>query len=983
MPVLCLFFCSGATALIYEIVWSKYLTLLLGSTIQAQTVVLAVLMGGLALGSKLFSHYADGTRKPLALYGWIEIAIGFFAFLFPVFYRLADGLFASAGSKLLDHSGGLLLLKVMVSASLLLVPAGLMGGTLPILAAWLQKRMGDPARLSARFYSTNSFGAVCGALLAGFLLIQQYGLPVTMKMTGLVNVLIGLVALGIGRMQPVSLPCADKTSKAINTAPSRPVITSGMFRRGCVLVALTGGISMGLEVLAARCLTLIFGASLQAFAIVLVSFILGISLGSAVIASPRRKHWPAEMTTIVLLLGAAMFVGVLVFNIENLAALYLHAQSGLQRTFVGYCYHQILAAMVSILVLGLPAATLGAVLPLWMRESGTWNLLGDRVGRLLAWNTLGGMAGALLAGFILLPGIGLRGAFAAVALALTTAGMVTALAARIRMAAVAGVIVGLLVAVATATSNGDWRDVFSIGIFRLTDAEFLQNHSSLRSYMERWRQNVRLLFYEDAADATVSVENSKGTDGSDELVLRINGKSDASAGDNPGIGGDMSTQILLAQLPLMAKPDSKDVFCFGMGSGVTAGSVLGYPVEHLTVAENCGPVLCAVRLFDRWNHGVATNSRVRIRREDARTVLKLDAQKYDVIISEPSNPWMAGIGSVFSREFYQLAASRLKSGAIMAQWFHLYEMDDETLNLVLRTFGDVFPFMEIWDTGDGDIVLLGSSQRWETGPEVYRRAFALDGPRRDLALIGLATPEAVLARQFASQRTSFAVSGPGPVQSDDHPILEYAAPRAFYMYQGRRGVERLPRCDERTWQTGVAPLAKNDALAKLSMADLVPIFGKAFGSGNPELQTFLDNGFQGRVGSLIFGNRVMPCIFQTATEQARVYAPPSAVTNLTARQLYLAEAALKTEPAKQSEAVESIGKILDRLKDYKVGQTDWSPAYYAGLAVKASLRLGNVAQARAVLLRGQQLEDSEELEYLLRILEREGSRSEASRAAAK
>ncbi len=976
MPVLCLFFCSGATALIYEVVWSKYLALLLGSTIQAQTVVLAVLMGGLALGSKLFSRYADRANKPLAVYGWIEIAIGFCAFLFPVFYRLADGLFVSAGSKLLDHSGGLLLLKGIMSAGLLLVPAALMGGTLPILAAWLQKRMGDPGRLSARFYSINSFGAVCGAVLAGFFLVQRYGLPVTMEMTALVNVLIGLVALGIGRKQLALLPSADKISKKPNPPPDRPANKHGAFRWGCALVALTGGVSMGLEVLASRCLTLIFGASLQAFAIVLVSFILGISFGSAVIASPRRKHWPRDMTTIVLLLGAAMFIGLLVFNIENIAALYLHAQSGLQRTFVGYFYHQILAAMVSILVLGLPAAALGALLPLWMRESETLNLLGDRVGRLLAWNTLGAVAGALLAGFVLMPCLGLRGAFGAVALVLAVAGIVTALASRLRIAAVAGVVIGLLVALATTAGDADWRDVFSIGIFRLTDVEFFQKGASLRSYMERWRQNVRLLFYEDAADATVSVERSKGTDGSDELVLRINGKSDASAGDNPGIGGDTSTQILLAQLPLMAKPDSKDVFCFGMGSGVTAGSALGYPIEHLTVAENCGPVLRAVKLFDRWNHGVATNSRVRICREDARTVLKLDAQKYDVIISEPSNPWMAGVGSVFSREFYQLAAGRLKPGGIMAQWFHLYEMDDDTLNLVLRTFGYVFPFMEIWDVGDGDIVLLGSSQPWESGPEVYRRAFTLDGPRHDLALIGLATPEAVLARQFASQRTSFAVAGPGPVQSDDHPILEYAAPRAFYMYQGRRGVERLPRYDERTWQMGVAPLEKNNVLGKLSAADLAPIFGRDFGSGNPELQSFLNNGFQGRAGSLIFGNRVMPCIFQTT--QARVYAPPSAVTNLIARQLYLAEAALKTEPAKQSEAVESIETILDDLKDYKAGQTDWSAAYYAGLAVKASLRLGNVAQAKAILLRGQQLEGSEELEYLSRILEHEGTQSAES-----
>ena len=206
-----------------------------------------------------------------------------------------------------------------------------------------------------------------------------------------------------------------------------------------------------------------------------------------------------------------------------------------------------------------------------------------------------------------------------------------------------------------------------------------------------------------------------------------------------------------------------------------------------------------------------TNSRVRIYHEDARTVLKLNVQKYDVIISEPSNPWMVGVGSVFSREFYELAASRLKPGGIMTQWFHLYEMDDNTLNLILRTFGTVFPNMEIWDVGDQDVVLLGSNQPWESSPEAYHAHLHLDGPRHDLALIGLTTPGAILARQFASQRTAFAVPGPGPVQSDNFPILEYAAPRAFYIYQKRQGVQQMQNYDERTWQAGIAPPAKNAA----------------------------------------------------------------------------------------------------------------------------------------------------------------------------
>jgi len=966
MAILFLFFCSGATALVYEVIWSKYLSLLFGSTIQAQTVVLAVFMGGLALGNKLFGRYADRARHPLKLYGRIEIIIGCYSFFFPALYRLADAGFAAGGPGLLAHDGWLLLLQAAIGASLLLGPTILMGGTLPVLAAWLEQNTPDASRRSARFYSTNSFGAVCGAGLTGFFLVQRFGLSRTIELTAMINVLVGLTAIALARRQPAGPPVAE--SQPETAASGGAESAAGIFRWGCVLVALTGAVSMGLEVLASRCLCLIFGGSLQTFAIVLMAFILGISVGSAVIASPRCKHWPKEMTTIMLLLAASGMIGLLVYNIEKLAALYLYAQDGLQHTYMGYCYHQILTTVISIVVLGLPAAALGSVLPLWIRGSETSHYLADRVGRLLTWNTLGAVGGVLLAGFVLLPGIGLRGSFAVAALVLALAAIVTALARRQRLAAGAGVVIGVLIALVTVGGGQDWRDVFSIGIFRLpADLDFTQKGATLRAFMESWHKSEKLLFYKDAADATVSVLSEQKPGLSNNIILFINGKPDASS------LGDLGTQILLAQLPLMVKPDSQDVFCFGMGSGMTAGSALGYPIKHLTVAENCAPVLQAAKLFEPWNHGVLTNDRVRIYREDARTVLKLDAKKYDVIISEPSNPWTVGIGSVFSREFYQLAASRLKPGGIVTQWFHIYEMDDATLNLVLRTFASVFPNMEIWDLGDADVILLGSKQPWKTSPEVYKSTFQLDVPRRELASIGLLTPESVLTRQFASQSTAFAVPGAGPVQSDDHPILEYEAPRAFYMYQRRLGVQQLPEYDERTWQVGLAPPAKNKVLAGLGLTDLIPIFGKGIISGNPQLQSYLDSRFHGQSGSLTFGNRVMPCVFKDPTARLLVYQPPSAATNPDIQLLYIADVILRTDPARELEAIESINRILNHVSRYDPQDSDWSPAYYADLAVKASLRLGNAAQAKAILLRGLQLEpDSEELGYLSRILIREG-----------
>ena len=258
-----LFFCSGATALVYEVVWSKYLTLMLGSTVQAQTVVLAVFMGGLAMGNRLFGARADRSPQPLAIYGYIELVIGLYAFFFNSFYQFADAVFVRLGTGHLEHRAWLL------------GPTILMGGTLPLLAAWLQRQSSDGSRWSARFYSINSLGAVFGAGMAGFYLVRALGMVSALQMTALVNLLVGLTAVGLARRQMETVRTEPATRPTSGSAPNA-------FHWSCALVALTGGVSMGLEVLASRSLILIFGASLQALSIVLMAFIRGIGLGRAV-----------------------------------------------------------------------------------------------------------------------------------------------------------------------------------------------------------------------------------------------------------------------------------------------------------------------------------------------------------------------------------------------------------------------------------------------------------------------------------------------------------------------------------------------------------------------------------------------------------------------------------------------------------------------------------------------------------------------------
>src|SRR5437867_4042729 len=573
----------------------------------------------------------------------------------------------------------------------------------------------------------------------------------------------------------------------------------------------SGATALVYEVVWSKFLSQMFGSTVQAQTVVLMAFILGIGLGSAAIASPRLRTWQSEKLIIGLLLLAALWIALLVFRIEAWVDLYREARTGLARSTMGYAYHQVLAALLSMLVLGAPAAMLGSVLPLLIRaRSREAHALGEQVGQLLTWNTIGAVSGVLLTGFGLMPHIGLRGSFGVLAVALSAGALFSAWRNEIpRYFYASGAVLGGVLLL-FGTGGDGWRHVMSSGVFRARETEFDPSVFPLR------KKHVQIVFYEDAPDATVSVEHGDGVGAPPDLGLRINGKPDAST------RADLCTQLLVGHLPMAARPESKDVFILGLGSGITAGALLGHPIEHLTVAENCEPVIRAASFFAAWNRGVLGNRLTKICHEDARTILKLNPQKYDIIITQPSNPWMVGVGSVFSREYYELAASRLKEGGIMAQWFHVYEMHDGIVDLVLRTFGTVFPYLEIWDSGSGDVVLLGAKTPWPCTLQRLQIVFDREQPRKDLQAIGIQNASALLARQLASQRTAFAIASEGPVQSDLFPILEYEAPRAFYI--GKTST-MLSQFDERTWQLDLAPEDKSRTLQGLTDDVLKILFG--------------------------------------------------------------------------------------------------------------------------------------------------------------
>ena len=954
MLVLLLFFASGATALVYEVLWSKYLSMMLGSTAQAQTVVLAVFMGGLAIGNRLFGKRSATIKNPLLGYGVMELLIGLYAFLFPTIYTASDWVFVSIGSRFSETAAVLLLLKLLISIALLLVPTILMGGTLPLIAAWIQKQPGfeSGARVGI-FYAVNSLGAMSGAALAGFYLIQTYGMTGTLQMSAAANFAIGLAAGVIARKEQSEVTITRNSERAAELTPIGPAPASSTWF--AMLVALTGGVSMGLEVLSARTLALIVGGSLQAFALVLMSFILGIGLGSIVISSSRAARAHGIHTIYFLLLLAGSIVVVNVVCIEQWTIIYSQARFGLAPNPSGYKWYQVGIAILSFLILGLPAACLGSAVPLSIRFLGGSSALGDQVGRLLTANTIGAVLGVLLTGFVLMPMIGLRAAFGVLAILLMS---VTAYIALRRGNSVPGtaalICIGLSVTLLVSTGE-NWRLVIGSGIYRLRKTYVTKEYLTARM-----KEN-KLLYYKDSADATVAVEQGINPgEGRQQLILRINGKTDASS------RGDLATQYLLAHLPLAAKPDAKKVFVLGFGSGITGGALLSHPIEQLTIAENCKPVLEAGHYFNEWNRGVLTNARTVIRNDDARAVLKVSNTKYDVIISEPSNPWVAGIGSIFSSEFYELCASRVTEDGIVAQWFHSYEMSDYIVLLVLRTFASVFPNMEIWDSQEGDMVLLGSKKPWESSPAHYQKIFERPAVRKDLGELNITTGVALWAHQIASQKTAFAIGGDGPIQTDDVPILEYAAPEAFFMGQDSA---KLHIFDERTVQFPLAEKVKTATLRALPDNVLLKTF--TFSSSNPDIRLYMGalankaNGGMDRIdpmGHIVF----------RAPDQYPQAPPTRANATPEFAECLKLEAQILRDMAHWREPAERMETILNSLVEKNTLQPrDFLPAYYAAFLARCAIGDGDYLAALRILRLGFVFPGNrEQMFYLTRVLDR-------------
>jgi spermidine synthase len=766
---------SGAAALVYQVLWTRQLALLLGHTVAALSTVLATFMAGLALGSALAARYVERVpagSRPRA-YAFLELGIAGFALIFPWLLRaglppLASLYASGAASPLLLESA-----RVGLSAALLVVPTTLMGMTLPLLAALTGARAESAGRVAGTLYAANTMGAVAGSLACAFFLLPRLGIGRSTLLAVALNLAAAAIvgsskgALRRAPLNPRSLRGSEshfarRRSRAAGSAPPAAVRPAARPSEQLVLavLALSGLGALAGEVAWARALVLLIGPTAYAFAFILATVIAGIALGSAA-ATAALPRWRQPATALALVeAGTAAASLAVVAAIGRLPA----TVGELVQANADRMDRLMALEFAGVFVLLAPPCLLfGAAFPL-----GVQLLAKDAAGvapavaRAYTWNTVGAVLGAVLAGFVVLPRFGIRATLLAAAAAHALAGA-AALARRTptRLGGPAAIVIAFALA---AVGSPRWdRELLSGGVYKY--AVYAASGG-----LEEALQAGELAYYREGAEVTVSVKRVGGT-----LSLAVDGKVDATS------GSDMLTQRVLAHLPLLLHPAPQEACVIGLGSGVTAGSALAHPLRRLEVVEISPEVVEAARLFGRFNRGVLEDPRLVLRVADGRNHLLLTDRRYDVIISEPSNPWMAGVSSLFTRDFFFLARSRLAPGGLFCQWAHVYNMHPRDLRTVLAGFTDAFPAAALFLVNEGDVLLVGAASALPTvDMGTLARRMAEPAVREDLAEVEVRTPAGVA--------TLYAIGGPplarfvaeAPRHTDDRPRLEFSAPRYLH-----------------------------------------------------------------------------------------------------------------------------------------------------------------------------------------------------------
>src|SRR5580698_139241 len=741
----CLLFASGLSALVYQLLWIKQLSLIVGVEVYAITTAVSAFFAGLAIGGAFFGRLADRTPRPLQLYARIEFAVAASATAAALILARAAAPFAALENKISVLAW--IPLFVLIAA-----PAFLMGGTLPIL---VRAQSTDAVRVGHSggiLYSANTAGAVLGALLVPFVLVPVFGVRGSAFAAALLNLATGCAAFLLDRNAP---PAEARPAATVHRAISPEA------RLALALYAVAGGIALGYEVVWSQSIIQFMSTRSFAFAIVLATFLAGLVLGSGVyarFADRVKRPWRAFGVLIASggLLALACTAGIGKWFVVFQYAAGRAAYSATSSVMAEMCARFFVAAVLVIL----PAALLlGAAFPAALRIAVDAGYVGRDVGSVVGLNTAGGILGTLVTGFVLLPHLGTIRTMATLALGASIVGIIAALkdtqpreSALVPRASSSAwpvaAIAGLTIAIALCTSPTKLIDLLP------------HTHGSAGA----------VIFHEDDPGGTVVITEEPSAHAPFRR-LYIQGVS--NSGDSLPSLRYMRLQTFIPLLIHAEDPHS--VLVIGLGTGITAGATLRYPALDVRVCDELLPgIIHATKLF-QGNFSAGGDPSLEIRHRDGRRDLLQSQQRYDVITLEPPPPSASGVVNLYSSDFYALAAKRLNSDGIFAQWLPIATQNDEDSRSLVRSFVDVFPYASLWTTELHEMLLVGSLQPMDLDMNRVASRFKQPQVVQALGEVGIDSPAALMATWITDREGLERYAANADPVTDDRPRIEYAA----------------------------------------------------------------------------------------------------------------------------------------------------------------------------------------------------------------
>jgi spermidine synthase len=805
--ILLCFFASGFSGLVYQVIWVRELVLVFGATTFAVSTVLTAFMGGLALGSFYFGRRSAKIKQPLKLYALLEIGIGLYGLAVPFIFAVLPKLYQPFWRWLHLSFLTLSLIRFIFAAAVLIVPTALMGATLPILSSYYVKEQSRIGLRVGSLYALNTFGAVLGAAATGFVLIPAIGMSATTAVAAALNLLLGMIALQLSRLhespasaepEPTTIveqPSADKPQKRRGGKPAATAsFTPSLSSNGLIVVltsfALSGFIALSYEVIWSRILSLIIGSSVYAFSIMLATFLIGLAVGASIFARfvDRIKNQIFAFALIEIGVGLTSFAGAFLFNELPFAFVQLH--SWFESSTIGVLL--LARLLIAAAVMLAPTVLLGALFPLVVKIiSHSERVTGRSVGDAYSANTLGSILGSFASGFVLIPALGLIGSLKlCVALNFVIAAGLffiarkgwgskasvearkseknSAAAAgrrRFRLSQIVAALASVLLIITVTLADIPWNsDLMSSAVYRYAPSMSKFTRQDFANYIKDGQGET--IYYKEGLTATVAVQKL-----GNDRVLKVNGKPEAST------AGDMPTQVLIGALPLVMREHTDKVLLIGLGSGVTLGSIEQFPIRRVTCVELEPAVVEASQYFNDVNNRPLEDERLQLISNDGRNFIYTTNEKFDVIISEPSNPWVTGVANLFTLEYFKRGAERLTDDGIFSQWLQLYEMSPDDMKTLIATFKASFPYVNIFRGAEGDLMLMGSKGEQRFDLPVINAHLSNVKVAAELKRVQSDSVGDLLSRFYLGSEEVAAISAIAKINTDDNALIEFNAPR--------------------------------------------------------------------------------------------------------------------------------------------------------------------------------------------------------------